>query len=279
MKERGNISERMLRTWTSASIVMLTGIIIGLFYWLYEPFRSTKWGIPNERIWLYVMVIIAIGMFIITLSRIIMRHYGKKNNVGYINFGVWIFSEVLVMAAAYSLIPVFVRGGYTWDRLPTDFGIAMKFTPLILFIPYSMSILCIIIKDQHLQIKSLQEKELSQGNPTLSFIDEKGEHRLSIKKDNLLYIESADNYACIWYLQNAAVKKFFLRNTLKYLETMFTGTNILRCHRSYIVNFDHVATITRTHDGVCVEIDNEEIEKIPVSKSYAESVTKFFIKD
>jgi len=267
----------MLRTWTSASIVILTGIIIGVFYWLYEPFRSTKWGVPNEHIWVYVLVIIAIGMCIITLSRIIMRYYGKKNNVGYTKFGIWIFAEVLVMAAAYSLIPVFVRGGYTWDRLPTDFGVAMKFTPLILFIPYSMSILCIIIKDQRIQIKSLQEKETIPGNSTLSFRDEKNEHRLSIKKGNLLYIESADNYACIWYLQNAAVKKFFLRNTMKNVEEMFTGTNILRCHRSYIVNFDHVGTITRTHDGIYIEMDNEEIDKIPVSKSYAEIVTKFFI--
>ncbi len=284
MEKDNNISEYLYRTWNSTRIVLLTGLITGIFYWLYEPFRSTNWGVANNRLWIFVLIVILLGMAIISISRTIMYLYGKKHNIGYTKFSIWIFSEIITMAAVYSIIPVFVKGGFSFEKFSTDFSVAIKYTPLILLIPYSISILTIIIKDQKIQINKLKEIiENNTGNnnqtnsTNLSFLDEKNEMRLSIKKENLLFLESADNYVCIWYLHNAGINKFFLRNTLKSMSSMFTGSNVLRCHRSYMVNFDHVNTITRTHDGIFIEMDNPDITNIPVSRSYAESITKYFI--
>ena len=97
---------------------------------------------------------------------------------------------------------------------------------------------------------------------------------LSIKHSNLLYIESADNYVRVWYLNKGVVTKFMLRNTLKAMEEAFEGTNVLRCHRSYMVNFEQVKVIRREKDGVYLEFD---VEKVPISKTYSEKVTHWFM--
>lgn len=283
METDKNISEYLYKSWNSPTNVILTGLIAGLFFWLYEPFRFTDWGIENNILWIYVLVLILIGMAIISISRTIMFKYGKNNNLSYIIFTAWISTEIILMAAVYSLVPVFIKGGFSFEKFSNDFAIALKYTPLAVLIPYSISLLIIIALDERLQIIRLKEKLVNNENlnsPTnsnITFLDERKEMRLSIKKENLLYIESADNYVCIWFLRNGIINKFFLRNTLKNMENLFIGSNVLRCHRSYIVNFDHVNTITRNHDGVFIEMDNQSIANIPVSKSYTEGVTKYFI--
>ena len=83
----------------------------------------------------------------------------------------------------------------------------------------------------------LEEMKGDTGGRVLLLFGMKGELCLSIKHSNLLYIESADNYVQIWYLNKGVVTKFMLRNTLKAMEETFEGTNVLRCHRSYMGEF------------------------------------------
>ena len=100
---------------------------------------------------------------------------------------------------------------------------------------------------------------------------------MSVKRTNLLYIESADNYVCIWYLNKGVLTKFMLRNSLKSIEESLDETNVLRCHRSYMVNFDQVKVIRREKDGIYLELGVEKVPDIPISKTYSEKVTHWFM--
>ena len=63
--------------------------------------------------------------------------------------------------------------------------------------------------------------------------------------------EIADNYVQIWYLNKGVVTKVMLRNTLKAMEEQFEGTKCtIECHRSYMVNLEHVKVIRREKDGI-----------------------------
>ena len=92
----------------------------------------------------------------------------------------------------------------------------------------------------------------------------------------MLYLESADNYVYVWYLNKGKVTKFLLRNTLKVMEDFMAGTNVLRCHRSYMVNFDQVSIIRRDKGLIYIEFGIEDVGDIPVSKTYSEKVMKSF---
>ena len=68
-----------------------------------------------------------------------------------------------------------------------------------------------------------------------------------------------------------------LRNTLKTIEETLEYTNVLRCHRSYMVNFDQVKMIRREKDGAYIDFGIEGVSDIPISKTYSEKVTRWFI--
>ncbi len=67
-----------------------------------------------------------------------------------------------------------------------------------------------------------------------------------------------------------------LRNTLKNLEEEFKGTEMVRCHRSYMVNCDKVKVIRREKDGLHLELDLPSAIDIPVTKTYLENVMNRF---
>ena len=104
------------------------------------------------------------------------------------------------------------------------FGEASENTSLILLLPYAILMLYFSWRVEEQKLQMLEEMKGDTGGASvIAFRDEKGELRLSIKHSNLLYIESADNYVQIWYLNKGVVTKFMLRNTLKAMEETFEG--------------------------------------------------------
>ena len=94
-------------------------------------------------------------------------------------------------------------------------------------------------KDKNEKLKELMNENIGfKGSSLISFRDERGVLQLSVAKENLLYIESADNYICIWYIKNEQLKKQLMRITMKEISEQLAETNIVRCHRSYMVNLD-----------------------------------------
>jgi DNA-binding LytR/AlgR family response regulator len=62
------------------------------------------------------------------------------------------------------------------------------------------------------------------------------------------------------------------------MEEKFSGTEIIRCHRSYMVNFEKVKVIKKDKDGLKLELDNPSVTDIPVSKTYVDNVMQTFSK-
>ena len=97
--------------------------------------------------------------------------------------------------------------------------------------------------------------------------------RLSIRRDNLVLIESADNYVCVYYINGDKAKKSMVRNTLARVADHLNGTRIVRCHRSYMINLDHVKVLHRDKEGVFIELGIEGFPDVPISRTYAENIT------
>jgi DNA-binding LytR/AlgR family response regulator len=65
---------------------------------------------------------------------------------------------------------------------------------------------------------------------------------------------------------------------MKRMEEAFAGTGIIRCHRSYMVNFEKVKVIRRENEGLNLELDLPDVIDIPLSKTYADNVMQSFAK-
>jgi len=124
--------------------------------------------------------------------------------------------------------------------------------------------------------QNMDNEQLEDAKDIVHFKDEKGTLRLLVKQSNLYYIESADNYVNIYYSNKNKITRFMLRNSLKNIEEAVSEYALIRCHRSYIVNIDKVKVLRREKDGLFIDLGVEEINDIPVSKTYADKIMELF---
>lgn len=260
---------------TSAAAFALFFIIV------YQPFGVLQWG--RERVSefmfvIYSLLIVLLGMSIVAISRVIMYYHTKKSEITYLEYGAWVFVELVLMAIAYTICSILTD---VQSDIWLAFKSALLNTSLILLIPYIICITTFTLQDRNLRLQQIEDdmdKAIQQRAATkglISFYDERGELQLSVTKENLLYIESADNYIYIWYMKSNLPKKLMLRNTLKRTAELLADTNVMRCHRGYMVNMEQVKVLRREKENFYLELGIEGIKDIPVSKTYGDAVMKW----
>lgn len=90
---------------------------------------------------------------------------------------------------------------------------------------------------------------------------------LEIFPEDLLYAETADNYIAVFHLEENTVAKTLVRSTLGKLETDVEGfPHLVRCHRAFLVNLEHVADFKGNAQGLQLRLERIE-PAIPVSRN------------
>lgn len=264
-------------------MILFTAVFALLFINIFQPFGSRDWyqGISDFTYFFFSSLIILTGMLVVVICRLLLGLYSKKHDVYVLQYVMCIVAEITAMSLFYALFArYFPEGGR--DR---DFFHLLKQstinTSLVLLLPYAISILFFSWKDKN---RLLKEQAMHENN-TLStskkgligFTDEKGELKISVMIDNLLYIDSADNYATIHYINKEKASTFIIRNSLKWIEENLTkDTPLVRCHRSYIINLDKVKVFKKTKTGIFLELDADNVPDIPVTKTYYDGVMEKF---
>lgn len=54
------------------------------------------------------------------------------------------------------------------------------------------------------------------------------------------------------------------------------GTSLVRTNRKYIVNMSKVKVLRKESDGYILDLENETIPPLPVTKTYTENVLTYF---
>lgn len=111
----------------------------------------------------------------------------------------------------------------------------------------------------------------------ITLFDSNGVLKFSVDADNLYYIESDDNYIKVWYTDcDGTVKQYMLRCSLKTVEDSFAGSMLVRCHRKFIVNISKVRILRAGKDGYKINIGLDNVDLIPISKTYEQNVLARF---
>ena len=277
----GKIPAYLYEKSNTVKMILFTASFALLFINLFQPFGSRDWypGISDIKYFAFSSLIILTGMLVVVISRVILTSYSKKHDVLYWQFALWIGCEIVAMAIFYTLFARFFPKDGIERELSEIFRQSLINTALVLLLPYAITWLYFSWKEKS---KLLEHIEQVKSNETharalVAFPDEKGDLKISIMLDNLLYVESADNYATINYMNKSKQSRFLLRNSLKWMEENLTkDTPLTRCHRSYIVNMDKVKILKKVKGGIVLELDAENTPEIPVSKTYYDSFMKKF---
>ena len=288
--EMNQIPQFIYKRSNQVTMIIFVPIFALLFISIYSPFdfdridTNTKlftWlNISRElAVQLITIFLIVVGMAVAAFCRWMMALYTRKHTLSYVKYILWIACEVLVMSVFFTLAAEFFTD--TDKGIVTLFRNSLVKTFLILLIPYTMCYIYFIWQERVAQLRTLRQRiaddETALQTAYVQIFDTKGEMRLSVRREHLLLIESADNYICVWYTNNNSPKKVLVRNTLKQVAEQLASTHIQQCHRSYMVNLDLVKVMRREKEGMYIEFGIEGVPDVPISKTYSDSIKKWLM--
>lgn len=203
------------------------------------------------------------------MKKELIAYFQNRRHVALLVLGVLAVLGVLVLIfppyCAYDIVSDY----YKW----LQWGVIALTAGIIGLLAHEVSEL-----QGKVQQLSTPEKTDSPDSPEkYNFYDERGELKLSVRADALYYMESADNYVQIYYMNAGKLQGEMVRNTLKNIEWRFRGKDLMRCHRSYIVNFSKVQLLRRQDNNeLLLDFGDERLPNIPVSKAYNEKLLERF---
>lgn len=272
----------------SNSLLFIAFVVVFAFTYIiiFSPNGTGKFeAIKSQEVFAaHAAIVSAIGLIVLLISRMILHFVcAKREPITYGAYITWVVAEIIAIAMFCNLYAWLV-GKIMYGCNIGYFGIigdTLLFCISILTIPYIISTMYFELMAKDMYIERFRKRhgitaETDDKNQQLLFNDEKGNLKLSVSIENLFYIEAADNYVNICYQNKERITKFCLRNSLKNIETMDLTSDLVRCHRSYIINIKKVKVLKKEKTGLFVELDEKDIPDIPVSKTYAEQVLERF---
>lgn len=265
-------------------MVLFVSIFAVVFINVFKPFGSGKWMIDEKEIaptkyLLWSTILVFIGMTVVAISRVIMYNYSRnpRHSITYLKYAIWVFIELLLLSGAFTVLALIVSKNLNLtSNDPLEiYKAAMQNTFFIIGIPYFICIFYFSYQERSAKLKELMNENIGfKSSNLISIRDSRGVLQLSVAKENLLYIESADNYICIWYKKNDILKKQLMHITMKDVSEQLAETSVVRCHRSYMINLDLVKVMRREKGNLFLELEEPGVREIPISKTYGEAVLR-----
>lgn len=256
-----------------------------VFLNIYIPFSDTAWfGLGNSAMFITTVLYAAIATSTLICSRVLM--YKSKNifPMTYFTYILWCVIEIICICGLYTTITVDIIK--IQDEAPMDvFSRSLLYGAIALGVPYILSGMYFAIIDKNNTIRLMNYDNVVTDEPIkpdsntqkITLFDNSGALKLSLNLDNLYYIESDDNYIKVWYSDSKGeLKQYMLRCRLKTVEESFQGSSLVRCHRKYIVNILKVDMLRKESDGYVLDLANESIPPINVTKTYTDKVLSHF---
>ncbi len=245
-----------------------------LFMAIYTPFSNTAWFDVTNRLDLGMTVtfyIVAVAIMLV--SKMLMNSLQHRIRFTYMLYLLWVVAEIVVISLFYTYFTaVYIKPA---EYMLSDILLkALGCILMIVAIPYIILTLYAAYRDKTEELEMLQyEMSLGEENavsyPSLvNLYDYNGTLKLTINAESLYYMESQDNYVKIYYENQDKLHSYMLRCRTKAIEESLSGTSMVRCHRSYMVNVMKINHIRKAAKSRYIVLSNEQIKPIPVSKSY-----------
>ncbi|MFK7949351.1 MAG: LytTR family transcriptional regulator DNA-binding domain-containing protein [Saprospiraceae bacterium] len=251
-------------------IAFLFGLFVYIFLIVFQPF-----GI-NDIV--YNKLLFVSGFAIIT-SVIMMSYffllpfiYRKSKEEQ------WTLKNILIEASVLILIIAIFNWLYT-SVIDIELHESPSFFKFI-FITTSIGIIptlfFILILEQYLSTKNESKANLLTKNLLTTAIPNQNiniefgqkQHQLTLNLADLLCIKAEGNYVEIYYLENDLVNKKLIRSSLSKVKKQLAIHNqIKHCHRSFIVNTEHLEKVTGNARNFNLYLNYLDFA-IPVSRSF-----------
>ena len=247
--------------------VLIILVFSVLFLIVFEPFNIKAWLKYPE--WLKDLWLISLGLtfsFIIAFSQLLIRTIVKVKKFKVYHLIIWVTAEILCLTVILTIIFADFTNGFL-----KEFFITLRFTSIGLLLPYTFSILILMLIQQNSRLQRNFYNLSSEKSDLIHIKDERDQVKFSIHKSSVLYLESSDNYVTIYYLQEDHVKKEMVRNSMKKVEKQLYSSGLVRCHRSFIVNIENVHWLKKEGRNYLFKMNHIDTI-IPVSRTFVPAI-------
>jgi len=250
--------------------MFLVSLFIVFFLFIFRPF-----GFHEVRSNLF-LICLGFGLMTIVGSlffEFILRPlFGWSRTGRSFTFARWILHTIVLLlcisVANFIFLSLVINKQFQWQNFPSMlFGTcAIGIFPTVVF-----GGLALIKKEKDYQqmAKAINQKAVP-SNSTL--LPSHSVEIFGIKASKIKYVEAMQNYVKIGFLSNQGeLEEQTERATLKAVLDQLEGGNIIKCHRSFLVNKESIISSSGNAQGLLMTLSDCE-KQIPVSRSY---VSKF----
>lgn len=255
----------------SACILHFT--VVPLFYFLftltYQPFEMQEFLSVGQGYFTNNLIFTSLILLgVMVLSRMLLYLLRNILDLNWTLYILWCALEIVVAGLFWSILL-----GIEWAPAVPYFSVM---TTCILYLA-GITVFPYIIITQAIQLHviGMAKQAPPQDEKTLiRFHDDQKRLKFIISSPAILYIEAEDNYVHIVHLDNGKVKDYSLRSSMRALEDLLSKHGMVRCHRSYFVNPDHVELVKKDVNGYALaQLDRSGLDPVPVSKKYYDSLS------
>lgn len=261
-------------------VVSAMFIAINVFFFLvvFQPFGTYTFSHPFKYVLLLPYAFITFLAF--TLAGILMT--GKIKN--------WNVAKEILKTITVLVVCSVMNYWYNARMINnTPFSIAQLgymiiFTfavgvPLTLF--YMLIRYVYLLRNTNIAVRQIETEAVPATEETESrrlFITaEVGNEALELAATDFLFAEAEGNYCHVYYLNHGTVQKKLLRLSLGNFEQQIADENMLRCHRSFVVNLRKLSGIKGNAQGYKLTLDKAAVI-VPVSRKYVPLLRAFIDK-
>lgn len=243
-----------------------------IFIFFFRPFSGEVWfSLSSFEFRSATISFYSSAVGFVVLSRIAMCQLCSRiKSLDIILYTAWLLLEVAVVTLLYML---FAKGVNGCELVFGAYARTYAAVAAILGIPTAAGALLGAFIHQRKELEDLKllvrEQSIASQDKVLNFYDSKDELKFSALSTSIYYIVAQDNYVQIFYDIDGRCQSYLLRSSIQRVERLLGETALVRCHRSYIVNLDHVQEYLKGRSNSTLVLDDPETKAIPVSKSYA----------
>jgi len=255
---------------------MLFGLFVFLFLFGFQPFRID--GLEAEVLFVAFIFGMICTVSMLFLSFVVVELFPR------------LFSEkrwtilhelcwVLLHCAFIGLMNAFFAASVGMGPFSLKFiGIFELYTLAIGIFPITVSIL---VNEMRLSAKyklasqqitsQLHHPEPAEESANeLTLPSDNRNEDLTLHPEQILFLEAADNYVRVHYLENGTLRKHLLRTTMKSLgDLLGEQEQFIRVHKSYLVNGDRVERVSGNAQGYKLHFERVP-DPVPVARKQNE---------
>ena len=289
MPLRDRLPKYLLGKYQLIMTVTFTALFSIVLMLVNAVFSDNVWfRLEAGKVFILTVIFFALALGIVILSKRLMYLTRNTIDLSYAGYIGWSLGEAILIALLYTFFTVEGESmgliDLQGEPLETVIISAFVYCAVSLGVPYWLAGQYFALNEKNNTIRMMDmENVVGDQEPSgreekrITLFDNSGVLKFSVNASNLYYIESDDNYIKVWYSDaSGALKMYMLRCRLKTVEESFAGSDLVRCHRKYMVNMTKVQLLTSEKEGYFIDLDIDSVDRIPVSKTYEEKILSIF---